>query len=159
MTDYKTSRKVLRQGFCGAFIFAFATLSYSAKPADDLGAGLIYKIVEGQVYGYEQKDPNKLYLIPNVSPEEIKAIKEGRSPSEVGINYESVEKRTQTRGQEQELRSSYPYPYPYTGAVRRPAESNDALPALTFRNPDRVQLPYGRYSNPIGGLPKYPGRN
>ena len=103
-----------------------------------------YKVVDGQVYMYDRREPGVLQLLPGVKPSQLGSAA-GRAD-------------TTADGRTTVLVPSSSYGVP----SRRHSTSNTALPPITFSDPayGTSGIGYGnqRATNPIGGLPTYPGR-
>ena len=108
-----------------------------------------YKVVDGQVYIYDKRDPSSLQLLPGVKPSQLTGRVDGvidtPSATSNGVTVVPVS------------------PYgAYGGPTRRHKTSNTALPPITFTEPaySGSGVGYGaqRPANPIGGLPTYPGK-
>ena len=138
--------------------FAILSLSIMGVTANaQTVSELQYQKINGQIYAYESSNPAGVYLVSNPTPEQIG----------LSVNAEAKEKEFLNADRKGNLPSVYPYNanrrtygVPYVPALipARAAESNSALPAITFRNPTVSPQNQPR-ANPIGGLPRYPGKN
>lgn len=139
-----------------SFAVALAAMGAVAASAQTVSE-LQYQKINGQIYAYEASNPASMYIVANPTPEQIG----------LGENAEAKGKELLNADSKGEAPGVFPYNanrraygFPYTPAPipARVAESNSALPAVTFRNPTVSPQNQPR-ANPIGGLPRYPGKN
>lgn len=109
-----------------------------------------YKVVDGQVYIYDKRDPTSLQLLPGVKPSQLTGRVDG-----------VIDTPTATPNGVVTVVPTSPYGT-YGVPTRRHKTSNTALPPITFTEPaySGSGVGYGaqRSANPIGGLPTYPGK-
>lgn len=159
-------RKFVAQAALGAcLIFGALAVHAQTPPA------LQYKVVDGLVYAYEPSSPESLYLVPNLTPQQVglggeaeaqalaaaaaqnqAQIYAGQSPYGNGVPYGDP-------GAFVTGNQGYGFPFMPPPLPAKPAASNSALPAITFREPVFSPQNLPRMANPIGGLPRYPGKN
>ena len=141
----------------GLFVFGAAQ---AQSTGDD---GLQYRVIDGQVYAYQANDPASLYRIPNLTPQQVGLGGGGDADAQERARAAAQARAYNTYPQGQGYGASGYQPgsgFPYMQAPQptRPAAANDGLPAITFRDPVFSPQDVSR-QNPIGGLPRYPGRN
>lgn len=118
---------------------------------------LQYQKINGQIYAYESSNPAGMYLVSNPTPEQISLSATAEAKEKELLN---VDKKSNSLNASPYNANRRAYGFPYTPAPipARVADSNSALPAVTFRNPT-VSSQNQPKINPIGGLPRYPGKN
>ncbi len=144
------------------FGLALGVFIASAVQAQVPGAeGLQYRVIDGQVYAYQANDPTSLYRIPSLTPQQVGLGGEAEAQERARAAAQARAYGTYPQNQGYGW-PNYPngsgFPYMQAPQPARPAAANDGLPAITFRDPvfSPQNLPR---QNPIGGLPRYPGRN
>lgn len=149
---------------CLAQLAGAAFLTLAAIGAQAQTSGLQYKIMGGQVYAYEPSNPDAVYLIPNMTPEQVglggQANAQAQAAAQAQMNAQNgmvgnpagVFPYNTNQG-------AYGFPNMPPPLPAKPAASNSALPAVTFRDPVFSTQNLPRLANPIGGLPRYPGKN
>lgn len=157
MKSMSFNRRLMR--VAGSAVLALAATSVAAQTS-----GLLYKVMGGQVYAYEPSNPDATYLVPNLTPDQVglagaadaqaqeAATRQAQINAGVNANPAGVFPYNTNQG-------AYGFPYMQAPIPARPAASNSALPAVTFREPVFSPQNLPRLANPIGGLPRYPGKN
>lgn len=139
-----------------SFAVALSAMGAVAASAQTVSE-LQYQKINGQIYAYEESNPTSMYIVSNPTPEQIGLGENAEAKGKALLNADSKGKAPGVFPYNANRRA---YGFPYTPAPipARVAESNSALPAITFRNP-AVSSQNQPRANPIGGLPRYPGKN
>lgn len=120
---------------------------------------LNYKLIDGVVYAYEPSNPDSLYRIPNMTPAQAGLAGEVDAQARAAADRAAALNQANTNVNPYLNQSGYGFPYLPPPLPPKPiASTNSALPALTFRDPVFSPQNLPRL-NPIGGLPRYPGKN
>ena len=147
MTNIRLQKCAAR--FSGLVFFLLASLVANAQTAE-----LQYRVIDGKVYAYEQSNPAAMYLLPDATPDQVGLNRAGNSSN---VDSSSGMVRSSPRSlpfnTAQGVLGLLGTPQPIAD---RPAASNNALPAITFRDPS--SLPNTSKSR-NEGLPRYPGKN
>lgn len=129
-------------------------VGFAAIGAQAQDTGIRYKAEGGKVYAYETSNPSAMYLIPNMTPDQA-GLANGQTQPAPGSTPAG-----QDRGFPYNTnQNDYGFPYMRPPIPTPPAAANSALPALTFRDPVFSPQNLPRRSNPLDGLPRYPGKN